>query len=827
MAAPTLIDEIEGLSPRQRALCRRAGIYSAEQLLVTSISTLVKQLHVERAEATLINRLAAVSLGAPSTSAFHLLTGRKQPEAVVCALPTSGAEEASSPGPSQVTRSNDLPRAALSLLSTNGFKSRYSDAVAATQGADDPLSQPGTRPTPQHGFISKIRSMVPWQTRLGSADVVPGSQGSELGDDGLDASDGRLTTALHPDPEVVAVGQRSPSPKALGKRKAEPLRIEQPHQRHKRRLIETAPEQDEDDLSSMSDGTVDHLQDEERERSTLTPADIQIARSRVWLSTGDSGLDRILGGGLRRGTITEVVGESSSGKTQLALQIAVHTVLGVDYEAASTAWSCPNRPRGVAILTPHGETAASSVINRLVELAKAFPRDASRFGRNGERRLDQSLDTDPANKEVPQHVARVLRNVHVACLQDADALDHALAYTLPGLQDRLRSSDSPDLGPLELVIVDGLPAFLQENAAGQNVYQNRSLRAKLLCSIADRLRALCVSGFRARSEEATHKNGSQELPSPLPGLAVLTVNHVTDAFERETAIVRAVLQEGHIAIHDLQIGVVHDELKDTWSPTLAIAAESATTPPLAFDLQSLHSSGVLSTLPSSVGAAGVRSHRDASGQDMPIDLDDYARALKGRLKLAQLGNVWTNCINARLVLSRTARRVPISIIPDCHLWSPVQDTDKTSRKKAHLRVLPVRRASLAFSPFAPSGIVSGADTDYVVTSSRGFRSIAHEWDLDRLSLTQNRKKREEDSKGAADDPLDALFTDFDDDAQDELERMAFDLEMDAALASIPDHEPEETHDAVPSSSAPVHSGVVPASSLPLDSGDGTVVLETS
>lgn len=44
------------------------------------------------------------------------------------------------------------------------------------------------------------------------------------------------------------------------------------------------------------------------------------------ISTGMSGLDKLLGGGVAVGTITDIFGPSGSGKTQIAMQICVNSV---------------------------------------------------------------------------------------------------------------------------------------------------------------------------------------------------------------------------------------------------------------------------------------------------------------------------------------------------------------------------------------------------------------------------------------------------------------------------------------------------------------------
>ncbi|KAE8232363.1 hypothetical protein CF326_g2606 [Tilletia indica] len=843
MATPTVIDDIDGLTPKQRAHCRRAGIYSAEQLLLIPLNNIVKQCHVERAEATLIHRLAAISLGAPSTSAFHTLTGRPQspfPAANPIQLPLDS---------NKTERMNSKPRHNPTIDPLDSIRARTDrlEVVAATQGAEETGSgmQSSQRPNvaPPYGFFGEGTSTSAWPVYSATDDVVPGSQGDEESDvyQSMIRSSPPSVLAILPTTEGDA---RSPSTKALGKRRAL-ADDDYPIQRSKRRLIVTS---DEEDLSSDSEGGSQNLDRVHEQRRWLTSADVQDNISRLWLSTGEVRLDRILGGGMRRGTVTEIVGESSSGKTQLALQMAVHTVLGIRADKPDVEWDPSRRPSGVAILTPHGEAAASSLISRLVELATALPQYRPRNAREGDgrggRRRRQGTPASIHNLEdsMGEHVDVILRNVHVACLRDADALDHALAYTLPGLQQRLRTGNERDKGPLDLVIIEGLPAFLQDDSVDMNKFQGRFMRAKLLCSIADKLRCLSLS---SRSRKGTMDATTVEscIRHEDYGPAILVINHVSDAFDREAGIVRAVLQEGHISIHELQLHATASENERTLPSTLAISADSALDPPLAFDLQSIHSSGLLSTIPSSVGAAGIRPQRDASGHELPLELDDFARALKGRLKSAQLGNVWANCINARLVLSRTARRVPTSIIPS--VWQGEKGSEER-KSKSQLRVLPVRRANLAFSSFVPSGIGSNASLDFVITSGRGMQAIPDEQDLDSLSLTQAQRRRSQNAKtepaGPEGDDFDTLFNDFDDEVEHELERLAFDVEMDAALASIPDHVPsqEEQEDeenerssgAIPSSSALVATqllasqqhGVVPASSLPILADTGVACI---
>ncbi|XP_008551479.1 DNA repair protein RAD51 homolog A [Microplitis demolitor] len=60
----------------------------------------------------------------------------------------------------------------------------------------------------------------------------------------------------------------------------------------------------------------------------------QIRSNIIYISTGSSELDRLLGGGIETGSITEIFGEFRTGKTQLAHTLAVNCQLPVDMGGA-------------------------------------------------------------------------------------------------------------------------------------------------------------------------------------------------------------------------------------------------------------------------------------------------------------------------------------------------------------------------------------------------------------------------------------------------------------------------------------------------------------
>ncbi|ONK76985.1 uncharacterized protein A4U43_C02F1930 [Asparagus officinalis] len=65
-------------------------------------------------------------------------------------------------------------------------------------------------------------------------------------------------------------------------------------------------------------------------------------QNKHFLSTGYEGIDMLLGGGLREGQLTEIVGPSSSGKTQVCLHVASHVAdshLGVVFLDTSNSFS--------------------------------------------------------------------------------------------------------------------------------------------------------------------------------------------------------------------------------------------------------------------------------------------------------------------------------------------------------------------------------------------------------------------------------------------------------------------------------------------------------
>jgi len=82
-----------------------------------------------------------------------------------------------------------------------------------------------------------------------------------------------------------------------------------------------------------------------------------------YLPTGSESLDRLLHGGLREGTVTELVGSSSSGKTQVCMQVA-----------ASVAYYCQSMVAYVDTCHSFSSTRLSHMLGGLVAARDGIPR---------------------------------------------------------------------------------------------------------------------------------------------------------------------------------------------------------------------------------------------------------------------------------------------------------------------------------------------------------------------------------------------------------------------------------------------------------------------
>ncbi|KAJ1826335.1 DNA repair protein rhp57 [Coemansia sp. RSA 2599] len=156
-----------------------------------------------------------------------------------------------------------------------------------------------------------------------------------------------------------------------------------------------------------------------------------------FITTGDERIDGCFGGGIRQQSITEIVGESASGKTQLCLQLAVSSLLE----------SSDNR---VVYISTEG----------------AFP-----TGRLASMLAARCSETA---------VQRAMERVQVAEFDDMETMFHAMEYKLPALMGS---------GVVRLVVVDSIAAHLRfgaDEATGQMGFYKR--RSAQLVSLGAKLK---------------------------------------------------------------------------------------------------------------------------------------------------------------------------------------------------------------------------------------------------------------------------------------------------------------------------------------------------
>ncbi|KXT12595.1 hypothetical protein AC579_375 [Pseudocercospora musae] len=123
-------------------------------------------------------------------------------------------------------------------------------------------------------------------------------------------------------------------------------------------------------------------------------------RQRAMISTLDDGLDTVLGGGIARGHVTEMVGESAAGKTQVLLTLLLAVQMSV---AAADAEA------------QHGTAA--------LYISTEAPLQTTR--------LAQILKTHPRLLKLPPAARPSLSKVHSTHIHDLEAQEHILRYQVP------------------------------------------------------------------------------------------------------------------------------------------------------------------------------------------------------------------------------------------------------------------------------------------------------------------------------------------------------------------------------------------------------------
>jgi hypothetical protein len=413
------------------------------------------------------------------------------------------------------------------------------------------------------------------------------------------------------------------------------------------------------------------------------------------LSTGDSVIDELLGGGVRRGCLTEIVGESSSGKSQLGMQTAVFTAIGLApisaqddfiseedddlYEALGGRGIRSKSETGcVAILNSGGAAVGRMMIRRMVELTNFLVEERWKLG-NEKREASQTLKRRKTNSaeedekaglfredgkrsslEEAQQMAkaRLLDNIKLCSPKDYESLEHTVSYFLPALIEGIRQQGK---APLTLVILDDLPTMLIEEGDSINQKEHTLRRSRFVCEIADRLKRLSVT------------EGGSNLNS---AVAILVMNQVVDAMARNKKLFLPLL----LPTADPEDN--DDEISEGPPP-----------------LSSAFQDGFFNGLLASADERSIADAREDIAQGK--DEEEAINRVSSTSKMAALGYSWVNCINVRIMLTRTKR---------------------IYKRKGNEKVT-IRRAVSVINPFAKAGQGWHPHVEYAVLPE-GLKSIS-------------------------------------------------------------------------------------------------------
>ncbi|KAG9303894.1 hypothetical protein G9A89_005804 [Geosiphon pyriformis] len=169
---------------------------------------------------------------------------------------------------------------------------------------------------------------------------------------------------------------------------------------------------------------------------------LQLIQEQRMLTTGDTLLDDILGGGILSSGITEIVGESAVGKTQLCLQLSLTAQL-------------PKEKGGLGGGTAYLCSEGHFPIRRLNQMIIRFKR---------QYKFLEDVD--------------LRENINCAKISDLDSQYHAINYQLPVLLSRHN---------IRLVIIDSISSNFRVQSYHPKVLNQRS---KQICKFGSKLKEL-------------------------------------------------------------------------------------------------------------------------------------------------------------------------------------------------------------------------------------------------------------------------------------------------------------------------------------------------
>lgn len=671
------ISDVPWISKRIKACCRRAKLFSTDEILLSQPDQLQKALRILPEDTDLLLLQVATAAAPPPVSVLDALNG-KLPAKLddnlfgADANDNDSADDSDNSDAAPFANDARLPGSSIVVPPTQGYDGNYlgADRFVYDSGSDSD-SDKGAHSHPDAMMHEDIETPSTFRTRITDHHVVSQDHAGEAFD---------------------------------------PSR-------------ETAP--------------------------PLVARDVlSLGRDRYVLTSGANELDDLLQGGFRSAALTEMAGESGSGKTQISIQACTYAALGfVPLPAADqhdptslpplnpefserdtlrdllqgygmAPWTdaiVSHTGLGACYITSSGERGAHSIIDRALELADYAIRE--RF-----ERMDALAGPEGSQDALDRHILlaralelgrdQVLRNLHVACVADIEALEHALKYSLPGLISRLSKQQrhiqnqqaSPEIG---IIVVDNLPSLFQEDPVAGDI-DSLVQRSKMLVEIADALKKLSVSDHVSRAAASTDR-------------VVLVLNHVSDAFGVDKEIARRFVFDSADRIRlsrskgpTTQQQQQQDRVPESVYPDYPMSMEYAT--------QSAYVSGLLASVPptlaEAIGTNALRSN-DGNNNESPL----YVL----HPRTAQLGHTWSNLINVRLFLSKTRGRVAMP--KDSVGLTASEDNNTDGQNRASIEregakpiMATVRKAAVVLNPFGPT-MLDPTDKTSKRTAARQLRFV--------------------------------------------------------------------------------------------------------
>jgi hypothetical protein len=433
--------------------------------------------------------------------------------------------------------------------------------------------------------------------------------------------------------------------------------------------------------------------------------------SKLKLTTGDKGMDELLGGGVHAGALSEVVGQSASGKTQVALQTAVYAALALDNDASvrheredrsaddlflalqGQGIRPARERRSVIYIVFDGRGELDLVTRRMRQICAALIETRWRRADIHRRKVAEQERRRKQKKVVggafaasenerlglPELVElahkTMMGNIHLATMNGYGMLQHVLRHDVP----LLLAQDDRD--PFGLIVLDDVTDCIHAAAEARASHPSQTTveRAKVCAELSDLLKTIA-----ARRDA-------------LP-LAILVTNHVVDVIDQHKDVLRPCVE----ALLDGKQG------RPVYAPYIS-------QPLSGFDND-------LALATQEPRYTGMTAHLHAAAiRDMAINAPSYltrAQLLENvmtTLRSASLGLSWVNCINVRIVLAHTAREV---VLGRQH-YKQLHDAGMRGSHR-----FGVRRAVSVLNPFAPTQ----TSLEYII-SADGVRSLAYFGDV--------------------------------------------------------------------------------------------------